>query len=144
MPGVYLSGELARTLAGRGLGGQRVLLPRSAGGRPELAAELEALGASVDDVPTYRTVAPQGSADLAALHLAGGVDAATFTSSSTVEGLLGLVGGPGDLRGVTVACIGPVTAATAGERGLGVDIVASEHTIDGLVSALSAHFDPGA
>ena len=144
MPGVYLSGELARTLAGRGLGGQRVLLPRSAGGRPELAAELEALGAGVDDVPTYRTVAPQGSAALAARHLADGVDAATFTSSSTVDGLLGLVGGPGALRGVTVACIGPVTAATAGERGLGVDIVASEHTIDGLVSALSAHFNPGA
>ena len=40
------------------------------------------------------------------------------------------------LSDATVACIGPVTAATAGEVGLHVDIVAQEHTIDGLVTAL--------
>ncbi len=144
VPGVYLSGEIAPALADRGIAGERVLLPRSAGGRPGLASELAALGAAVDDLPTYRVVAPAGSAELAARHLADGVDVATFTSSSTVEGLLGLVGGADALRGVAVACIGPVTASAAGERGLRVDIVASEHTVDGLVTALSAHFGPGA
>jgi len=37
-----------------------------------------------------------------------------------------------------VVCIGPVTAATAREAGLTVDVVADEHTIDGLVRALVA------
>jgi uroporphyrinogen-III synthase len=37
-----------------------------------------------------------------------------------------------------VACIGPVTAGTAREHGLTVDVEAAEHTIDGLVAALAA------
>ena len=35
-----------------------------------------------------------------------------------------------------VACIGPVTAKTAEELGLSVDVVASEYTVEGLVAAL--------
>jgi uroporphyrinogen-III synthase len=37
-----------------------------------------------------------------------------------------------------VACIGPVTAATARARGLMVDVEADVHTVDGLVAALVA------
>jgi len=67
------------------------------------------------------------------------IDVVTLTSSSTVRNL---VDGLGDRRelldGVALACIGPVTAATARELGLGVDLVADEHTIDGLARALAA------
>jgi uroporphyrinogen-III synthase len=35
-----------------------------------------------------------------------------------------------------VACIGPVTAATAAEHGVPVTVVAAQHTVDGLVEAL--------
>ena len=35
-----------------------------------------------------------------------------------------------------VACIGPVTAATAAEHNVPVTVVAAEHTVDGLVEAL--------
>ncbi|MEK6536161.1 MAG: uroporphyrinogen-III synthase, partial [Actinomycetota bacterium] len=35
-----------------------------------------------------------------------------------------------------IACIGPVTAETARELGLRVDLVADEYTIPGLVRAL--------
>ncbi|MDO8612443.1 MAG: uroporphyrinogen-III C-methyltransferase [Dehalococcoidia bacterium] len=35
-----------------------------------------------------------------------------------------------------IACIGPITADTARELGLRVDVVASEHTVPGLVAAL--------
>jgi uroporphyrinogen-III synthase len=41
-----------------------------------------------------------------------------------------------------VACIGPITAETARAAGLGVDIVAAEHTIDGLVHALIEALGP--
>jgi uroporphyrinogen-III synthase len=60
----------------------------------------------------------------------------TFTSSSTVTNFLDALGH----RPVppVVAAIGPVTAATARDRGLHVDVEAPEHTIDGLVAALVA------
>jgi uroporphyrinogen-III synthase len=35
-----------------------------------------------------------------------------------------------------IACIGPITAETARDVGLRVDVVASEHTVEGLVEAL--------
>ena len=38
-----------------------------------------------------------------------------------------------------VACIGPVTAATARDAGLTVTVEATEHTIAGLVQALIDH-----
>lgn len=40
------------------------------------------------------------------------------------------------LRGVKIACIGPVTADTAREMGLRVDAVAESYTIPGLVEAM--------
>ena len=42
-----------------------------------------------------------------------------------------------------VASIGPVTSKTALERGLRVDVEASEHTIDGLVDALLGALSSG-
>ena len=41
-----------------------------------------------------------------------------------------------------VACIGPITADTARAAGLHVDIVAVEHTIEGLVGALVEALGP--
>jgi uroporphyrinogen III methyltransferase/synthase len=35
-----------------------------------------------------------------------------------------------------VACIGPITAGTARDAGLRVDIEATEHSIEGLASAI--------
>jgi uroporphyrinogen-III synthase len=61
----------------------------------------------------------------------------TLTSSSTARNLVAALAG--DLSGLersTVAAIGPITADTARELGLRVDVVAAEHTIPGLVDAL--------
>ena len=59
----------------------------------------------------------------------------TFTSSSTVTNLLAA---GGRALPPVVAAIGPVTAATARDHGLAVDVEAEVHTIDGLVDALVA------
>lgn len=100
--------------------------------RPALADGLTQAGWRVDRVAGYRTVDAQISADtIAALDRA---DAITFTSSSTVERFVRLVGA--DSVPATVACIGPITAATAVELGLNVTAVADAHTIDGLIDAL--------
>ena len=58
-----------------------------------------------------------------------------------MRGCLELLNGQVDLlQHPLVACIGPVTAATARDLGLRVDVVSEEHTIPGLVSALKTHF----
>ena len=36
-----------------------------------------------------------------------------------------------------IACIGPITAATARQAGLNVDIVAQDYTTEGLVKVMS-------
>jgi uroporphyrinogen III methyltransferase/synthase len=72
------------------------------------------------------------------------VTVATFTSSSTVRNLATMAQDAGleltrALAQATIACIGPITAATARELGLHVDVVAEAYTIDGLVEALLHH-----
>jgi uroporphyrinogen-III synthase len=63
------------------------------------------------------------------------VDMITFTSSSTVRHFVDAMTGalPDKVR---VACIGPITAQTAHELGLRVDIIAQEYTTRGLVDAI--------
>jgi len=127
--------------------GQRMLLPRAELARPLLASGLRDLGAEVDEIPAYRTVPGPGIAELAKLLRANRVDAITFTSSSTVrffhQELLQTGETPQTIAAmlaspVMTVCIGPVTAATARELGLRVDVVAEAYTIDGLVAALAA------
>jgi uroporphyrinogen-III synthase len=86
-------------------------------------------------VDAYRTTpAVPGEA---LLDAAAGADVVTFTSSSTVSRYLEVAGV--DRVPPLVACIGPVTAATAREAGLTVDVEAAAHTIPGLVAALVDH-----
>jgi len=115
--------------------GQRILLPRADIARPALADGLRATGARVDDVRAYRTV--RGKPPSAAFDaLRAGVDVVTFTSSSTVRNFVSLTEGL-DFGDPLIACIGPVTAATAHELGLHVDLVAGTYTIDGLLESLA-------
>ena len=125
-----------------GLEGARVLLPRADIGSPELAQGLEALGARVDYLSLYRTQAPHSSREKAVEALSGGnIDVATFTSSSTVRNLVELLDGDVQLlQRPVVACIGPVTAQTATDLGVRVDVVGPEHTVEGLVAALKDYF----
>jgi uroporphyrinogen-III synthase/uroporphyrinogen III methyltransferase/synthase len=92
----------------------------------------------VDAVEAYRTVPARPSAE--ALAAAAKADAIAFTSSSTVTAWIDAAG-PASTPPV-VACIGPVTAATAAEHGLAVTVVASEHTVAGLVDAVVAALGP--
>jgi uroporphyrinogen III methyltransferase/synthase len=110
----------------------RVLLVRAAVARDVLPAGLRERGWEVDVVEAYRTEeAPLTDEQAAAIAAA---DVVTFTSSSTVTNFVTAVGG----RPIppVVAAIGPVTAATARDHGLAVDVEAEVHTIDGLVDAL--------
>ncbi len=123
--------------------GSRVLLPAADIARPTLADGLRDRGANVNVVTAYRTVAVDPADFAAWLHHAPSFDVATFTSSSTVQHFVELAGRErafAALRTAVVACIGPKTEQTARELGLRVDVVAAEHTTDGLLRALVAHF----
>ncbi len=85
-------------------------------------------------VEAYRTVQGRPSDD--DLEAVAGADIVTFTSSSTVRNFLAVC----DTVPPVVACIGPITAATAREHGLTVDVEADIHTIDGLLDAVVAAF----
>ena len=112
----------------------RVLLARAAEARDVLPEGLRAKGWEVEVVEAYRTVRGEPTADERAAVAAA--DVVTFTSSSTVRNFLAV----SDVVPRVVACIGPITAATARDLGLTVDIEADVHTVDGLLAALTSHF----
>ena len=115
-------------------GPDTVLFPRAAVVRGALAEGLRAKGWAVDEVVAYRTVAGAPAADEVAA--AGRADAIAFTSSSTVERTVEVLG-PGGVPPVVVS-IGPVTSATAAAAGLRVSAEASPHNISGLIDAVVA------
>lgn len=114
--------------------GGRLLLARAEVARDVLPDGLRARGWAIDVVDAYRTV-PAAVTDVQRRAVAA-ADIITFTSSSTVERFLDALGP--DAVPPVVACIGPITAATAREHGLTVDIEALVHSIDGLVDAIVA------
>jgi len=122
----------------------RVLLPRAAQTRDVLVTELRRLGAHVEEVPAYTTRrAEAGTARLREALAAGTIDAVTFTSSSTARNFAELFTDDERrawLSRVTVASIGPITAATAAEYGMTTDVMPGEYTIPALAKALADHF----
>jgi uroporphyrinogen III methyltransferase/synthase len=147
VPAEYRAEGLLVVLGEEAIRGRRVLLPRAAGARAVLPDTLRARGAVVDEVVAYAAVPPP-TADvegLRALIEADALDAITFTSSSTVRNFAALLGEDA-MRTLArrarplVACIGPVTAETARELGLRVDVVPDAYTVPALVGALAERF----
>jgi len=120
--------------------GQRILLPRAEIARKALFEELERRGALPEEIAVYQT-RPAALDPGTLAELKKGVDIATFTSSSTVRNFFELMGDQARsvLGSAVIACIGPITAETARNEGLAVDIVAPVYTMDGLVDALLQH-----
>jgi uroporphyrinogen III methyltransferase/synthase len=144
-PSVYRAERLIEEAGAGAWRGRRVLFPRAAEGRDVIPGEMRRIGAELDLVTVYRTVpSPSGRETLRSLLAAGGLDAVTFTSGSTVKSFVSLLD-PAQIRGVAgrvaVACIGPVTAEEALAAGLPADAVAKEATLASLADALEAWFD---
>ena len=139
-PERFVAEALLDALRDRGdIRGARVLYATAEGARDVLPEGLASLGASVDRVHLYRSVANSDGADELKRRIAAGVDLVTFTSASSVSAFADALGqdAVGKVRG---ASIGPITTAAA--RAIGVDVVveARESTIPGLVSAIVQHF----
>jgi uroporphyrinogen III methyltransferase/synthase len=73
----------------------------------------------------------------------GDIHMVTFTSSSTVNNFLDMFQGEPVMEWmdkVAVACIGPVTAKRAEDKGLKVTLIAKEYTIPSLTQAIIEYF----
>ena len=115
--------------------GRKVLVARAAKARDVLPDALARRGGEVEVVALYETVAETLSEETRAGL--GRSDYVTFTSSSTVDLLLEALGPDDGLpEAARIVSIGPITSATARERGLTVHVEAERHDIDGLVEAL--------
>ena len=102
--------------------------------------------------PVYQNVLPSSSSGEQLkdeLHTAlqnKSIDMVTFTSSSTVKNFVRLldISTPGEMQklmsGVAVATIGPITAKTAEQSGMHVDVQPATYTIPDLVDSIVKYF----
>jgi uroporphyrinogen-III synthase len=142
VPGLYVAESLVEELAGR-IAGQRILLVRAAVARDVIPDALRAAGARVDVVEAYRNVIPVAASGLLREALAGGVDVATFTSSSSVTNLAEAARAAGlewPFAGVPAVSIGPITSRTLRELGWEPAIEAKPSDISGVISAVTQLF----
>lgn len=139
VPELFLGAEVASAMSS--LEGRRVLLPQSDIARAETGAALRKAGAAVHEVVVYRTAWAPPTAEMLRT-LDEGVDVVTFTSPSTVRGLLEAGGATAErvLRTSVIACIGPVTAEAVRSLGLPVLVEPAEHSTAALVDALEQYF----
>jgi len=143
LPQRHQAEGIIELLQQRNLAGKRILYPRSAIARDLLEQELTASGAVVRAPIAYRTEpAKEGAERLRELLSAEELDAVTFTSASTVDHCLALLG-PHEvnyLNRAVIAAIGPLTAAAAKKHGLTVQVQPAEASCEALVKALVEYF----
>ena len=142
VPENYVAESLFEGLAGQVLG-KRILLARAAVARDVIPDALRAAGAVVNVVDAYRNVFPEEAPEQLRRALAEGIDAATFTSSSSVTHLAEAAVRTGlafPFEGVKAVSIGPITSQTLRELGWEPAIEADPSDIAGLIAAVERVF----
>lgn len=137
VPARQTAADLLEAMPPDGLG-QVAVVAHADRADPGLAVGLSALGYTVRSVIAYRTVArvPTDAERAAAL----GADAVAFASGSAARSWHDAIGN--ETPPIVVA-IGPTTAGAAAACGLRVTHVATDHSVQGLVTTLeSALTDP--
>jgi uroporphyrinogen-III synthase/uroporphyrinogen III methyltransferase/synthase len=138
VPAAYVAESLVESLRDQAAG-KRVLLARAAVARDVIPDALRAAGALVDVVDAYRNGLPEAAPEQLRQAVAGGLDAATFTSSSSVTHLAEAAraaGVPWPLAGVPAISIGPITSQTLRDLGWPPVAEANPSDIPGLIAAV--------
>jgi uroporphyrinogen-III synthase/uroporphyrinogen III methyltransferase/synthase len=138
----YVAESLVESLSHQA-SGKRVLLVRAAIARDLIPDTLRATGAIVDVVDAYQNAIPKGAPEKLRDALASYIDAATFTSSSSVTHLAEVARTAGiafPFAGVKAISIGPITSATLREHGWPPVAEADPHDISGLIAAVLSQF----
>jgi uroporphyrinogen III methyltransferase / synthase len=152
LPEEFTGEGLAESLIKKGVTGMRILIPRALKAREILPEKLTEAGAEVTVAPVYRNVLPTSTSggqlkeELLADLQEKSIDLVTFTSSSTVKNFVTLLGisTPAEMQklmtGIGVAAIGPITAKTAEQYGLHVDVQPTDYTIPDLVDSIVTYY----
>jgi uroporphyrinogen-III synthase len=138
IPESYVAESLLKGI-GAQMAGKRVLLARASIARDVIPTALKEAGAMVDVADAYENVVPHDAPDRLREALNLRLDAATFTSSSSVTHLAdaaerGRIAFP--LFGVPAISIGPITSQTLRERGWEPAAEADPHDVPGLIAAI--------
>lgn len=131
VPAIQRADALVAAFVEREASPQRVLIAQADIAAPALADGLRAAGHDVTVVTAYRTIALE--LDRAAELAVAGADAVLFASGSAVESWCRRFGAEAPPIVVT---IGPTTAGAADRFGLKSTAVATDHSLDGLVTEL--------
>jgi uroporphyrinogen III methyltransferase/synthase len=142
MPDEAIGARIAKAFAAfESLDNLKICLLRAEVANRELPLALEEMGAIVDDIACYRTVAETADTSGAAGRLAqSGADWILFTSGSTVENFhtrFNLPALVARFPKLSLASIGPETSKALAGLGVKPAIEAREHTVDGLLAALT-------
>lgn len=144
VPKEYKAEAIIEALGKKGIKGKRFFLARALKAREILPEEITRQGGHIDVAPAYMTIMPKEKVrEIKKLLKQGSIDAVTFTSSSTVSNFAALFGKkelPVLLKRAKIACIGPITAGTAREHGLKVDIMPKKYTVPALTEAMADYY----
>jgi uroporphyrinogen-III synthase len=125
------------------LAGKRILVPRAAGGRPELLERLVDVGATVDAISVYRTIElTAADPDVAAGQdaLMCGPEICVVMAPSQVTSLDTML--PIGTIDTTFVAIGETTAEALRAAGARRVVVATEPTPEGIAKAARAVYPP--
>lgn len=140
IPGKFEAAALAEELLKKGAEGKKILVARASSGR-ELLVETLRKKARVTEVPLYDTVMvrdTKGIQDFIRSLDSDKLDAVIFTSSQAAKNLLSAIGEERipRLNSLVVCAIGPITAETLRRRGIEVDIMPPEYTVEACLREL--------
>ncbi len=142
----FTTREVLAAIGAEPLQGARVIVQRYGTANAELDGALEARGAEVVEIPTYRWSLPQDTKPLADLIGAlerREIDAVAFTNAEQVRNLFAVAEGRAEplqaaLNATVVASIGPVASAALRDAGVNASVEASPPKLGALLAALEA------
>ena len=136
VPEVYRGEALAAELK-PDIEGKRVLWPRANRGREIIPEELTAAGAEFDSLIVYEHRDVENFSEEVSTSLAeGSVDWIGLSSPTIAENVAALISKIDFTKSPKFVAISPVTEAAAKQAGLEVAAVASEHTWNGIFTAI--------
>jgi len=146
LPDTYQAESVVEAFEKESMTGKKVLIPRAKQARSVLPESLSDMGAVVDEVTAYQTIAGSGhDRGVVDRVQSADIDMVTFTSSSTVTNFCDMFPGIAEnasfKQKVAIASIGPITSETAQKKGLDVAVEAEVFTIPGLIGAILGYWN---
>lgn len=138
IPSTFTTNNLGKEITN--IKGKKLLLARSAIANVQLEKILQKRGASVVNLPIYKTESFTPDVEkLTELIKNGQISCITFTSPSTVTGFVKSIkhiNENKEIFSIPVVSIGPVTTKAAKQHGFQLIYTAERHTIDGMLIKL--------